>query len=275
MRCVELGEFFHRDINFQDMEIFPEAWIKKHTFTQYKTTPRPCSALVFVCTDIHVHFYPKGENSMTAVKGDLVWIPTGKCYSVEVDGDTGNRIDTYTLNFRLRDGGEELLLAEDIRVLAREQDRLLETRIQAINNEKNLPPEQRNFLKIKSDFYALLDAIAGSAVENREKYYPIRVGVEALKREWNQNKKIGEYAAMCGVSSTYFYRCFREWAGKSPAEYRNMLRLSNAEAMLRHTHRKIHEISETVGFEDPFYFCHIFTRQFGMSPKSYRAKFKA
>ena len=54
------------------------------------------------------------------------------------------------------------------------------------------------------------------------------------KAEKNR-EKIEKYAALCGISEAYFYRCFHKWAGKSPVEYRNLIRLSNAEAMLRYT----------------------------------------
>ena len=118
--------------------------------------------------------------------------------------------------------------------------------------------------------YRILDILAATDPQNDAVYYPIRVGVEALKNEWNQNKPIAEYAALSGVSETYFYRCFRRFSGKSPIEYRNTLRLSNAETMLRKTDMKIAEISETVGFEDPFYFCRIFSKTFGVSPQKYR-----
>jgi iron complex transport system substrate-binding protein len=63
---------------------------------------------------------------------------------------------------------------------------------------------------------------------------------------------------------------FRAWSGQSPIEYRNTLRLSQAEAMLRNTDMQIKEIAETVGFEDSFYFSRVFAQYFGVSPKKYR-----
>ena len=90
--------------------------------------------------------------------------------------------------------------------------------------------------------------------------------------EFFSNEKMEKYAALCGVSETYFYRCFREWCGKSPVEYRNALRLSNAESMLRHTDMSIGEIAGLVGFDDPFYFSRVFAKHFGCSPKRYRSR---
>ncbi|MBQ9111987.1 MAG: helix-turn-helix transcriptional regulator [Clostridia bacterium] len=277
MRIIDLNDFCHINADFRDLEIFPESWTKRHSFAQYEETPRPRSALFLVCTDIRACFYPRDGKAVSAARGDLVWIPAGVRYSVTVDGGTENRIDTYTLNFSLLDGdGEEILLSDRITVIARERNRLFETRIRTLNSEvhrigKRQQGEGRNFLRIKSEFFSLLDAIASDDAAGADTYYPIRTGVEALRNEWNRNRRIEEYADMCGISATYFYRCFRQWSGKSPVEYRNMIRLSNAETMLRYTDMKISEISETVGFEDAFYFCRIFTKYFGVSPKTYRA----
>ena len=127
-----------------------------------------------------------------------------------------------------------------------------------------------DYVKIKNAFYALLDAAAASEPELPAEYYPIRAGVEAIKREWSKNEKIERYAQMCDISAAYFYRCFRKWCKKSPVEYRNSIRLANAEALLRATDMPINEISNIVGYDDPFYFCRLFTKKNGISPQKYR-----
>lgn len=274
MKTVNLSDIQYINFDFNSLEIFPELWIKGKSFSQYKDFSRPCSALFFICNDVTVTFYPRGGKPVTAKKGDLVWIPKGSVYYATLQGATDRRITSYTLNFNLLEGGEDLLLCDKITVLAHEHSRILETQIKLLNTEVhrigNGSVAKRNFLKIKSQFFAFLDSIATSATENNDYYYPIRTGAEALKSEWNLNRSIEEYAEMCSMSSTYFYRCFKKWSGKSPVEYRNMVRLSNAETMLTHTDMKIGDISAAVGFEDPFYFCRIFSKSFGMSPSLYR-----
>ena len=125
-------------------------------------------------------------------------------------------------------------------------------------------------LRIYGCTYTLLDAVIAAATNTDNGYYAIRAGVKLLAEEWYRNEKIEKYAAMCSVSNAYFYRCFRAWAGQSPVEYRNALRLSHAETMLRNTDMQVKEIAETVGFEDPFYFCRVFAKRYGVSPKKYR-----
>ena len=260
------------DVAFRDLEVFPESWTKRHGFSLYESAPRPCSALFLVCTDIRVLFRSSRGEVVSAGKGDVVWIPEGACYRAEIAGGNEHCIDTYTLNFHLYDGeGEDLLLSDRITVVGKNREGRLAYRASAlcaaVHQTDGAGP---NALRIKAEFYAFLDTVCGDADDRSEVYYPIRAGAEALRNEWNRNEKIETYAAMCGVSNAYFYRCFREWSGQSPVEYRNRIRLSNAQTMLQHTDMKIGEISETVGFEDPFYFCRLFSSAFGLSPREYR-----
>lgn len=273
MKIIAMSELCRIHSDFQNLEVFAENWSKRKSFSLYKDYPRPCCALFFICTDIHATFYPKLGRPITAGTGDVVYIPQGMLYHVHVEGNTVDCIDTYTVNFRLLDEhGEALMLSDSITSLAHAQNNSFE--FHASKLYKSVQQMERNFLKTKADFYSLLDSVASSTTTHSSSYYPIRRGADALLNEWNQNKKIETYAAMCDVSSAYFYQCFREWTGKSPVEYRNLIRLTNAETMLRYTEMRINEISEQIGFEDPFYFCRLFAKHFGCSPKEYRKAFR-
>lgn len=275
MRTLSPESLVSTDFFIRDLEIFPESWTRRNSFSQYEQTPRPISAFFLVATDICVTFYPTRGRRITARQGDLIYIPAGITYHVLVEGGSENRIDTYTLNFCLLDDAKApLLFSERIEVIARDEKRRLETHLSELNNEMHRTDTSKvphGTLRARSLFYRILEFLTQEAPRAEAFYYPIREGAERLKNEWNQNKPIAVYAALSGVSETYFYRCFRRFSGKSPIEYRNTLRLSNAETMLRQTDMKVAEIAETVGFEDPFYFCRIFSKVFGLSPQKYRA----
>ena len=276
MKYINISDICHINFDFCDLEVFPESWTKRHEFYQYENTERPSSALFLVCTDISATFYPRTGGAITAQKGDVVFIPKGSLYRVWVKGGSVSRIDTYTLNFRLRDeNGEDIVPGSGISVVYRDENRIIESYVESIASEVAAPGgEHTNYLKIKSGFYALLDRISSSRISDNGAYYPIKLGAEALKNEWNKNERIEKYADMCGVSATYFYKCFKKWSGSTPVEYRNLLRISKARAMLIYTDMKVSEISDTVGFEDPFYFCRVFKKYYGVSPKSLRKKQK-
>lgn len=276
MKPFEIDTLRQRELNVRDIEVFAESWSKRKHFSLYETVPRPCAALFFICTDVQVSFYPQGQKEVTAGKGTVVWIPAGIRYRVTVSGGCGNQIDTYTVNFVLLDESNlPLSVFDTVTVLSGTDHHRLEIRAAGLCETVHRVDgnAMRNRLKIKSEFFALLDALIASAMERTDAYYPIRAGADALREEWNQNEKIEKYAALCGISNAYFYRCFHRWAGKSPVEYRNLIRLSNAEAMLRYTDMKIGEISDLIGFDDAFYFCRIFANRYGMSPREYRKAF--
>ncbi|MBQ9773568.1 MAG: helix-turn-helix transcriptional regulator [Clostridia bacterium] len=277
MKSVSIQELCYTNVRFEITDVFPERWILRREFSMYKTRPRPHSAFFFVCSEITVTFYPSdGSPAVTAHRGDVVFIPRNILYHVQVSGSAGQKQDTYTVNLHLFDGAdEECLVCDRIAILANRLDNLQEAHLKRLSDAfHSADGAARNLARVKGEFYLLLDLISASGSRNEDYYYPIRRGAEAFCDEWNKNEKIEKYAQLSGVSVTYFYRCFRNWTGKSPAEYRNGLRLSNAESLLRSTDMQIREIAATVGFEDPFYFCRIFSDAYGASPKLYRKRFR-
>ena len=273
MQLLPLTELSKIHIQVHNLQVFPENWTREYHYTRYKNAPRPNSGLFIVCTDIHAKYYEKGMPPITATRGDVIYIPKGAHYHAEVLDGKDDLIDTYTLNFNLYDDkGTEILLADHICHLVSRQDDLFANLTAAVSSAFH-QAEPRNYLRLQAALYRLLDALAVTAEEQSAIYYPIRSGIEALRSEWNQNRKVEEYAELCGVGPAYFFRCFRRWSGKSPIQYRNEIRLSNAEAMLRHSDIQINEIARTVGFTDAFYFCRLFTKAYGLSPSRYRAAF--
>lgn len=271
---ISFSELCYSNIDFDIIDVFPENWLHRKEFCLYKNEARPCSALFFVCSKIEVSFFlADGTPEVTARNGDVVFIPKGICYYARVSDDTSEKNDTYTVNLHFFDEQhKEFLLNDRIALLTSFQDNQQEPHLKKLCDAFHL--ERRNLAKTKGEFFLLLDLIDASATKNDIVYYSIRKGIETFREEWNKNEKIEKYAQLSGVSVTYFYRCFRKWSGKSPVEYRNMLRLSNAESLLRSTDMKIQQISETIGFEDPFYFCRLFKDVYDLSPKHYRKHYQ-
>ena len=277
MKQISCSALSHMRITFTDPEVFAESWAKRKSFALYRDTPRPASALFLLRAPITATFFARDALPVVARGGDVVYIPEGTKYHVRVVGGAGGEIDSYTVNFRLFDDtGERLCLADGISIIAHaeESDGTFFLRAAALEREVRKDGASVNLLRIHAAFYSLLDAVASAATEHSDAYYPIRVGVEALRAEWNKNERIENYARLCGVSNAYFYRCFRAWSGKSPVEYRNLMRLGSAETMLRYTDMSVSEISEFIGYDDPFYFCRIFTKHYGASPQNYRKAYR-
>lgn len=272
MNTLLLSEISYLDFNFTITDVFYENWLRRKSFSLYKNKKRPCSAFFFICSDIEVSFYlDDGTPLITAKNGDVIFIPKDMTYYVSVFKKNSKKSNTYTINLHFFDDKQnEFVLSENISLLTNLKDSRQEALLENICNEFHR--EKVNLVKLKSIFYNMLELIEASYSKEKDFSYPIRKGAKTFCEEWNKNKKIEEYAQMDGVSVTYFYRCFRKWAGCSPIEYRNRLRLSNAESLLKCTNMKIQEISAIIGFDDPFYFCNIFSKAYGLSPKKYREK---
>ena len=82
-------------------------------------------------------------------------------------------------------------------------------------------------------------------------------------------------AASLGLSTTHFYRVFREHTGLSPYQYHQELRIERAKQMLHGTAMNIKEIATSLAFESQFHFSNVFKRKTGVSPSHWRKQIDA
>ena len=85
-----------------------------------------------------------------------------------------------------------------------------------------------------------------------------------------QNHKIGEIAAECGMSTSLLFQIFRKEMGCSPREYREQFFLRQGKKMLLNTDLSIENIAEACHMCDRYYFSNRFKRLFGISPAAFR-----
>ncbi len=93
-----------------------------------------------------------------------------------------------------------------------------------------------------------------------------------LEPQMNPIPPIEKLAASLGLSTTHFYRVFREHTGLSPYQYHLQLRVERARQMLLGTTMNIKEIAATLAFESPFHFSNVFKQRTGMSPSQWRQR---
>lgn len=79
-------------------------------------------------------------------------------------------------------------------------------------------------------------------------------------------------AGEIGMSPQYLSKIFKEKYGTNFIDYITKKRLEYAEELLKNENRNIKEISKMVGYEDSNYFCKVFKKDTGLTPKQYRTK---
>lgn len=73
-----------------------------------------------------------------------------------------------------------------------------------------------------------------------------------------------------GLSFKHLNEIFKSVTGQTLQKYHNKLRMENAVRLLQKTTLPISEISEILGFSEPFYFSNAFKKYHGESPSTYR-----
>ncbi|MCA1375521.1 MULTISPECIES: AraC family transcriptional regulator [unclassified Bradyrhizobium] len=82
--------------------------------------------------------------------------------------------------------------------------------------------------------------------------------------------KLGDLAAICGVSPEYFIRLFKSSLGVSPHRYVVGVRIHHAKLLLTDPNIGLAEVARQCGFAHQQHFTNTFRRMTGLSPGAYR-----
>jgi transcriptional regulator GlxA family with amidase domain len=85
---------------------------------------------------------------------------------------------------------------------------------------------------------------------------------------------VGEMAKLSGLAERSFKRRFAKATGMGPMEYVQTLRVEEAKQILETTDQPIDAVAKDVGYGDASFFTRLFRRKVGMTPASYRKRFR-
>ena len=94
--------------------------------------------------------------------------------------------------------------------------------------------------------------------------------IKYLKKNIQKKIAVDEMASFMNLSYSHFTRLFTMEMGINPSVYFMNMKLKYATYLLLQNHYSIKEIAFHCGFNDVSYFCHLFKKRFGISPKKYR-----
>lgn len=83
---------------------------------------------------------------------------------------------------------------------------------------------------------------------------------------------VPEIARRLGMGETLFRERFRGMTSRPPHQYFRELQVYQATRALKETTRRIKDIAQHLGFEDPYHFSRVFTAIAGCSPVEYRKR---
>jgi len=114
------------------------------------------------------------------------------------------------------------------------------------------------------------EAAARTAETAAGYHQSVRMAKEYVDRHFRSDLTLAECARHVHVSPGHLSRLFPKELGMSFSDYVTRKRLEHASVLLRSTNKKVHQISEEAGYQNPHYFSKQFKEAFGVTPREYR-----
>ena len=228
----------------------------------YKQKTRPDHGLLLVCKG-GILFVSQNE-LLLAEPGDILFLPKGSRYEAHIPPTFGETED-YLVNF-----DADLPLPEDfpmlpMKVLHTENDNLNSLFRELVHwNHPILESEWREM----GNFYFLIDNLLENLKQTSEEKQHIIRKAERLLVEHDE-LSVQEIADICGISVSGLRNQFVKFLGISPQQYRIHARIERSKFLLEATDLSLSDIAEQLGFYDVAYFCKLFKKYVGCSPRKY------
>lgn len=116
---------------------------------------------------------------------------------------------------------------------------------------------------LAAKIYELLYLIEQENVVIPDKYKKIVPALNEIEKYYFENKKLSYYSDMCHMSESNFRKLFKEYTGKSPIEYRNLIRISEAKKMIDSKEFSVSEAAYLNGFNNMSFFYELYNKILG------------
>jgi len=135
--------------------------------------------------------------------------------------------------------------------------------------------ETKNFMKeedLKYWFEMVINTITGIIFEFKESKENVMVTkmYSFINSNFTENISLDTLAEEFSLSTQYISKIFKDEYGKNFIDYLTEKRIDFAKELFRDKNISIKEVSKKVGYEDPNYFCRIFKKNTGQTPKDYK-----
>ncbi len=263
---ITLNKLYETDFELTDIFAMRQKW--KYGVLFKRDGPRKTTGIIFLnkCRGVYTD---KSGVSFEAKEKSIVCLPKGSEYTCLNLDCTATTDDAIWIEFNMtKDNrtltlGEAPFLIENVKISPAKE--LFDKVLQACEASVRSPME------IKKAAFELLLLITNTKTQKRqERFSVISRGIELIEADPLADLSIEEIARVCNVTPCYFRRLFKEYASKTPLEYRMEHKMNMAKRMLESGEYSLEQISEAINFESASYFCRIFKKRFGMTPMQYK-----
>ena len=211
--------------------------------------------------------YNVGGKNFTADSNNILFIPAGVQYSMEVE-ESGNCV---VIEFDICDESKDICTSEYF-----------------FNNSRDILGTAKNILhywtlkgpafeaKCLSELYSIITQIATiDSYENTlaGKYRIIHKSVKYIESNYSDSDLYTpQLAEMSGIGETYYRNIFIAVFNMPPAKYIQTYRIDKAKELLVSTTLSLEEIATKVGFANSSYLCKVFKSTTGMTPLAFAQK---
>ena len=144
----------------------------------------------------------------------------------------------------------------------------MEDFVQQIIQADKIPGDLHK-LKCKSLFLHIVETML-SCAKLKTSCNVVDQAINYMTQNYAQPIAIAQIAEEVGCDRRRLAYLFDKQVGLSPIQFLTEIRLKHSRDLLCTTKMPIKEIAERVGYQDAFYFCRVFKKQYEMTPSEYR-----
>lgn len=264
MKIVKLNQLVNTNFNPTFINSLKQFWYTTKKF-QCINSPKKQN-LFLLLVGCKARFDENNGKTTLCESGDLVYVPKGSEYKLELFDFESDESHTIGINFLLFDENqEEIILSSCVEVLGNSS----KCKIENLFIESLKTGVDGSLIEFRIILMQLFSALT---VYEKTKTFPYYIidSINYLNENLENVPTVSELAKRAVVSEVYFRKQFKTYLGKSPLEYRNELRLLRAKSYLEHGEISIQEISDTLGYATVSHFIKEFKTRYGYSPLKFR-----